>query len=551
MADKSYDVVIVGAGNKGLIAAMYLTKYGGLSVGLFEERHELASGWCTEEPAGGFMGNPCSQFHYGFYHVPTYWDFPEFKDYGARYALTPVNVGTVFDDGTCFLQFSAFPEVDPTQERTAEMIGRYSKRDAETYLWLWRKNIEYWHPAFMEWVFNPARPVGEPDAMDRLVMNPDSGIDQHWLFMTPIQLFTSLFENLHNQVAFFRVIQSWGIAQDEPGTGFLALLMIFQTYPFQCYALGGSHSLAHAAYRVIYENGGEVITNKKVDEVIVENGKARGIKLADGTAVEAKAAVLTNVGPHQLVFDLLGPGKVDAAIGRKVKHLIRDWIAIAWYSWSWTERPKWKCEEYEPWAKYCAAMCMGGTATLDVDTFRTESSQRRAGIWPTETNHLVSYMGVNEVEDFDQCMAPPDYGFRILTEQFVLSADKLSDEEWKARERQHAEEVIALTNKYAPNVTWDIVNGYLPVMPHYTANLARDFAPTGSWAHVDHQSSQVGKFRPVPELAGNRVPGIEGLYCTGTGWHPYAGAFSCQGYNAYKVMAEDLGLKKTWEGRMF
>jgi phytoene dehydrogenase-like protein len=39
MADKEYDVVFVGGGQKAIVAAMYLTKYGHLKVGLFEERH--------------------------------------------------------------------------------------------------------------------------------------------------------------------------------------------------------------------------------------------------------------------------------------------------------------------------------------------------------------------------------------------------------------------------------------------------------------------------------------------------------------------------------
>ena len=48
MADKTYDAVIVGGGNKGLLLAMYLVKYGGLSVGVFERRHEI--GGCCAEP---------------------------------------------------------------------------------------------------------------------------------------------------------------------------------------------------------------------------------------------------------------------------------------------------------------------------------------------------------------------------------------------------------------------------------------------------------------------------------------------------------------------
>ena len=551
MADKSFDVVTVGGGNKALVAAMYLTKYAGLKVGMFEERHELGAGWSSEEPAGGFAGNTCSNDHMFWYQSALYWDFPEFKDYGARYALTPTTVGTCFEDDTCFLQFSAFPEVDPDQERTARLFDRFSKKDGDTYRWLWDKAVNYWLPGMLEWMYNPAKGVREADAMDKLFRNPDAGIDPHWLVMNPVQLFTSLFEDPHVQVGFFRVIQSWGIAADEPGAGWPALLSQLTWLPYHVYVMGGTHCLTHAAYRVIYENGGEAFTSNKVEEILIEDGKARGIRLADGTEVEAKVAVVTDVDPYQLVFDLIGAEKLDSTIVRKVKHLARDWININWYSWALTERPKWKCEEFEPWAKYCGWMCYGATSDLDVNAFIKESAERRAGIWPTDLNLAWSYMGRNDVQDFDQCMAPPDVGFKILTEQFVLPAFKLTDEEWKEREKAHAEEVIELTNRFAPNVTWDIVNGVVPVTPYYTKRFARNFAPAGNWGVIDNTPAQIGKFRPIPELAANRMPGIESLYCTGTAWHPFAIANCAQGYNCYKVMAEDLGFKKTWEGRSF
>ena len=61
MADKTFDVVIVGGGNKGLVSAMYLAKYGGMEVGIFESHHELGGGWSTvERAAPGFLGPPHS-----------------------------------------------------------------------------------------------------------------------------------------------------------------------------------------------------------------------------------------------------------------------------------------------------------------------------------------------------------------------------------------------------------------------------------------------------------------------------------------------------------
>ena len=60
MPDQTFDVVIVGGGNKALVLAMYLTKYGKMKVGIFEERHELGGGWSCEEPSPGFIANTCS-----------------------------------------------------------------------------------------------------------------------------------------------------------------------------------------------------------------------------------------------------------------------------------------------------------------------------------------------------------------------------------------------------------------------------------------------------------------------------------------------------------
>ena len=41
MSDETFDAVIIGGGTKGLFFAMCLTRYGGMTVGMFERRHEI------------------------------------------------------------------------------------------------------------------------------------------------------------------------------------------------------------------------------------------------------------------------------------------------------------------------------------------------------------------------------------------------------------------------------------------------------------------------------------------------------------------------------
>ena len=153
MPDKTFDVVIIGGGNKALVTAMYLTKFGKLSVGIFEGRHELGGGWCCEEPVPGFIANTCSHQHFDYYYSPVREDFPEWEQYGGRVKNGKIGAGAVFiEDDTCIPIYSR--KVDPDQEMTAREIARFSPRDADTWLHLWEKFTKYWEPAINEWFFS-------------------------------------------------------------------------------------------------------------------------------------------------------------------------------------------------------------------------------------------------------------------------------------------------------------------------------------------------------------------------------------------------------------
>ena len=75
-----------------------------------------------------------------------------------------------------------------------------------------------------------------------------------------------------------------------------------------------------------------------------------------------------------------------------------------------------------------------GLGDMDDDTFRKEGCERRLGIWPTKLNLVSCYHGVSETSPGDSLLAPPDINFTILTEEFVLPAWRLSEEEWKRKE---------------------------------------------------------------------------------------------------------------------
>jgi len=133
MADKTFDAVIVVGGTKALFLAMYLTKYGRMSVGILERRHEIGRCLATEEiSAPGFRGNTHANIIMPVYYAPLYRDFPEFWEYGAQWQQYLCSDGACFaDNDTCLAIYSITH--DPSQEHTAREIARFSQKDADNW----------------------------------------------------------------------------------------------------------------------------------------------------------------------------------------------------------------------------------------------------------------------------------------------------------------------------------------------------------------------------------------------------------------------------------
>ena len=75
---------------------------------------------------------------------------------------------------------------------------------------------------------------------------------------------------------------------------------------------GGAYKAVKAFEALIAEQGGEVRTGADVDEILVSNGRATGVKLANGDVIEARQGVICSVTPTQLYERLLPAGAVDS-----------------------------------------------------------------------------------------------------------------------------------------------------------------------------------------------------------------------------------------------
>lgn len=540
MPDASFDTIIVGGGTKALSLGIYLQRYGGMKVGIFERRHELGGGMSSEEsPAPGFIAD-----HHATDICNWYWDipledFPELKERGLEHIPYLIPMGGVFvEDAKGWLVYDH--ETDPGGEKTASVWERFSPKDGETFIKIWEGYHSVVRPAFLKSLHQPAPPPTEPDELEKVIPQfvRMIGLEEPLCYLqSPLELFRDLFESDELIAGLFRITQSWtGGSPEEFSMGIMVLIGML-VFSEMGNLKGGTHSAAHATYKVFTEDGGKCFTEHEVDKVIIKNGKAQGIRLSDGTEIEAKKAVVSTLDPKSFVLNLTGKEHWSPRTVRRVTNLFRWRITITWYTWALHQLPRFaEAESLLPDISKVGAIAIG---TKDPEALSRNACCRYMGQWDWDPNLVVISYSLT-----DKTRAPEDKAI-ILTEDFQPGGDRFTPEEWRIYKDKHAHQVMDIFSKVTNNMTWDNVIGYIPLTPFDHCHLP-NMAPNGNWGIIDHTPTQFGKYRPVPELARHRTH-IAGLYATGSGWPPAGGCYPAQGYTCYKVMADDFNLRRPWE----
>ena len=544
MADASYDVVIVGGGNKGLVAAIYLAKYGGMDVGIFERRFELGGALSSSESAApGFVIEPHTFNCSLTYFLPVELDFPDLIAKGGKQAQCKAVIGAITrEDHKCCCIYNE--AVDPTQEKTASEIARLSERDAETFMKIWdygqKTNIK---EVTRQTLFNLPPPVGEPTPLERwfadYVRQPDAVVDAEWAINSALDAGLQLFENFGVTLMFLRKALAAGTPPVEP-FGAVWLIFVRGVLGVQDVAtvVGSSHNLAHAYIRIFLENGGKYFTHSHVDKIIIEDGTAKGIRLADGTEIKARKLGLTDVDPWQLCFELIGREHLPRRIIKKMETLTGGKGSLAWYSWALNEPLNFKAADFNPDINHVQQLALG---SHDPNIWFKEYHMRELGEIPPIESSLL-WMSMPEEDRKARIMS--GNGTINLSEKLIPQAARFSEQEWLQFKKDHAEAAVREVYEYAPNMTWDNIIGIGPETSYDVTKRLINF-PFGCSGCVDRDKWRPRSMRPCSEWAQHNIAPIKNLYGTGAGWDPAA---TCDaGYKAYKAIAEDFGLRKPWE----
>jgi beta-carotene ketolase (CrtO type) len=540
--ESHYDAVVLGGGHHATIIACYLAR-AGLSVGVFERSPHLGGGANTSEgPAPGFLMNHCSHWT-RFYGHPAYRDFNLYGE-GLRYVFPEANEGMIFEDGSSFVGFSAARVVDETTgrtepwsegvRRTHEQIKRFSKRDADTYLQLLEKFERYWKPAFRKHRFSAPVPWGEPDALEELLLMPESGIEPVHQFMSLRQLAYDFFESDELRTLFMRAATtSTGCFPDDvPGLqGLVHNLPLVLSFEPAAIAIGGSQAISDALVSAGRKRGAEYFTEHEVVGIAVEGDRAGGIVLADGTSVSADV-VVSGLGVPQTVLRLLAAREIEERLRHRIRNIHYDRGQLFWGNFALHEPPRYLAAAANPGVGPQPRLYWG---PKDPDYYATRY-QPEIYLHGFAQRPFV----LSSVDTLWDTTRAPAGKHLVGVEEFAAPRRLFSPEEWSTIKVRFAEQLLAEWQRYAPNMTPDNVIATTLYGPDDIEDKRPDMIE-GGYSAGSTIASQVGRYRPVPELSGYRMI-LDNLYNCSSNMHSGSGIGRGSSVNCFNAIAGDLGL---------
>ena len=499
------DAAVVGSGHNALVAACYLAR-AGRSVEVFERDTVIGGATSTVERFPGHRVDRGSSAHIMIRHTGIVEEL-ELADHGLRYLdCDPWAFAPGGPDRPAIVFHRDL-------DRTCDSIRRAcGPADATAY----RSFVDTWGPRSARVM----RAFGGPPTGGRLLRSfwgldtgaGGSALSREFL-TTGDALLDETFrdERLKAALAWFGA-QS-GPPMSEPGTapmvGFAALM---HTLP-PGRAVGGSGALADALVSSLGSNGGVVTPGDGVAALErVESGWR--VQTSGGRTVTARTVI---AGCHVLTtLDLLERGGHDSTVIDTWRRGIRVGPGIGMVvRLATTALPRYSGTD-------SAAESATGLQLLVDDRTHLRRAHGCALAGDLPTRPVVLGMSFSAV---DPSIAPAGQHQLSLWSQWHPYA--LSDgSAWSDVADREADRIVAEVEALAPGFADTIVDRHV----QSPADIEREIGLIGgNVMHVEMSLDQMMMWRPIPALAGQRVPGAEGLYLTGASTHPGGGVSGASG----------------------
>ena len=317
---RQYDALIVGGGHNGLVCAFYLAR-AGLKVRVLERRHIVGGAAVTEEFHPGFR-NSTASYTVSLLQPRVIADM-KLADHGYRVIERTISNFFPFED--TFLKLGGGPG------RTESEFARFSEKDAAAY------------PAYDAALDRIAQVLR--DLALETPPNVGGGLSALWsaarqglplarldietqrdlldVFTKSARDFLDLwFEDDHVKSAFaFDAVVGNFAGVSTPGSAYVLLHHVFGEVNGKKgawgHAVGGMGAITQAMARACEAVGVEISLEAPVAQVLVDGGKAAGVRLESGEEIAARI-VAANVGPALLYRQLVEPADLEPDFRRRM-----------------------------------------------------------------------------------------------------------------------------------------------------------------------------------------------------------------------------------------
>ena len=528
MFSDDIDVIVIGAGHNGMALAAYLQK-SGMKVVVLERRTEEGGGLCTEEVTEpNFLHNLHSNYHSLVGLAPAYEDL-DLYDNGVSYIRPEVQMGSIFSDGSAIT-------IHTDMEKTCESFARFSKKDSETWSRLWNEVSGYMDLLVRTLMYAP--PIALNDITKALAM---WGISDHSEFLTAklrtmsvADFLNEHFENdrIKAMLAFHGVVCAYqpdikGLAVSLP----VLLGKIANWHLCQ----GGSHRLAHALMRVIVRAGGRVYPQVPVEEILLEDGRAVGVRTPDGI-VRARKLVISGVDVNQTFEKFLPASALPASTLEDVRKVEYQDATLFNVHLSMNGVPQYKAAAFDPDIDRAWILNIGYES---IEHITEDFAQIRRGVLPQNPALNVA---VNSLYDPTDAPEGKATGLLRVCAPHALGGDATS---WEREKQAYGERCIEKWSSVCTNMEDGLIRKWTTETPYEICRKMINYR-FGDWMVGRIHPNNLLENRPTRALAEYRTP-IAGLYLCGASQHPHGYITFAPGYNCLNAIANDLGMEKWWE----
>lgn len=528
-----FDVIVIGGGINGLTCAAYLAK-AGAKVLVVERADEVGIHCCTNEVTlPGFRHNLCATWIWTPIS-PCIADL-ELGKYGLEVVLTEYAYGMPFSDGRCALIHSW------DVLHTAKKWEKFSKKDADTLRKIMKDLLPYVPELAEKFLYQQFT----MDSMNRAleILKKCESIPQDIHEMNAFELLDLLFEDEHIKVMLASIGWIGGIPPWQRAIGAMGPLAL----PFMIVSQlkGGSHMLPHALFRCLLDHGGEVLQSCEVEKLIIENGEAKGVLLAENAAhsqkkILAKRAVVSNLSAVPTFLQLVGEEHLNPYVSGYLKTFFNYEEAAVLFGahYALNEVPKWNASKFDNGMQNAFMGYFGADNLRDMENFARDFLAGRLH------DKIMANFFVPTLADPSQAPSGKHTAFAWLDSPFNLRREG-GPEKWDEIKYKLLDKITEKWEEYAPNVRSSVLATYAHTpLDIYRRNPS---AIKGNWCGGAVAREQIF---PRPFLMDDegrlvfapKTP-IKKFYISNSIW-PWGTTSLGSGYIAASAVATDLGIRE-------